>query len=110
MEKMKAVVCTKYGPPEVLQLKDVEKPAPRDNEVLVKVHATTVTMADFRVRSFTIPSSFWLPARIILGLRKPKKSILGVELAGEIESVGKNCDCMDISAKLGGSVLLSASR
>src|SRR6185295_15285451 len=86
--KMKAIVCTKYGPPEVLQIKEVEKPVPKANEVLVKVYATTVTAADFRVRSFTIPPSFWLPARLILGIRKPKKPILGIELAGEIESVG----------------------
>lgn len=87
---MRAVVCTKYGPPEVLQLEEIEKPYPQDNEVLVKVYATTVTAADYRVRSFDVPASFWLPARLILGLRKPRKSILGVELSGEIESVGKD--------------------
>lgn len=87
---MKAIVCTKYGPPEVLQLKEVEKPAPKDNEILVKVYATTVTKADFRIRSFTVPLLFWLPARIAIGIRKPKIAILGGELAGEIESVGKN--------------------
>jgi NADPH:quinone reductase-like Zn-dependent oxidoreductase len=86
---MKAVVCTQYGPPDVLQIREVEKPIPKNNEILVKVRATTVTAADFRLRSFTVPASFWLPARIILGLRRPKKPILGVELAGEIESVGK---------------------
>jgi NADPH:quinone reductase-like Zn-dependent oxidoreductase len=90
VKNMKAVVCTKYGPPEVLQLKEVEKPVPNDDEILVKIHATTVTVADFRIRSFTIPPSFWIPARIMIGLRKPKKAILGVELSGEIESSGKD--------------------
>jgi len=87
---MKAIVCTKYGPPEVLEIKEVEKPVPKDNEVLIRVHATTVTVADSRVRSFRVPLSFWLPARMALGLRRPKNAILGTELAGEIESVGKD--------------------
>jgi NADPH:quinone reductase-like Zn-dependent oxidoreductase len=85
--QIKVIICTKYGSPEVLQLKEVEKPIPKDNEVLIKVHATTVTSGDVRVRSFTVPLSYWLFARIALGLRKPKKAILGTELAGEIESV-----------------------
>jgi len=87
---MKAVVCTKYGPPEVLQLKEVAKPVPKDNEVLIKVHATTCHIGDIRVRSFNVP--FWqmIPFRLYLGLRKPKRSILGMELAGEIEAVGKD--------------------
>jgi NADPH:quinone reductase-like Zn-dependent oxidoreductase len=87
---MKAVKCTKYGPPEVLQFVDVEKPIPKDNELLIKIRATSVTVADCRVRGFKVPLSFWVPARIALGLRKPKKDILGVELAGEIEMTGKN--------------------
>jgi NADPH:quinone reductase-like Zn-dependent oxidoreductase len=86
---MKAIVCTGYGPPEVLQIKEIPKPIPKDNEVCIKVCATTVTVADFRIRSFTIPLSFWIPARLMLGLRRPKKAVLGIELAGEIESIGR---------------------
>lgn len=87
---MKAVVATKYGSPDVLQLREVEKPVPQNNEILVKVHATTVTAGDARVRSFNVPLSLWLPARLTLGLTKPKKSIPGMVLAGEIEAVGAN--------------------
>jgi len=86
---MKAMVATKYGGPEVLQLQEVEKPAPKDNEILIKVHATTVTAGDFRMRSFTVPPLFWLPARLTLGLTKPKQPIYGMELAGEVEAIGK---------------------
>jgi NADPH:quinone reductase-like Zn-dependent oxidoreductase len=87
---MKAVVYKKYGSPDVLEIQEVANPAPKDDEILVKIHATTVTVADIRSRSFTVPISFWLPARITLGMRKPKKATLGMELAGEIESVGKD--------------------
>jgi NADPH:quinone reductase-like Zn-dependent oxidoreductase len=86
---MKAVVCTKYGPPEVLQLVEVAKPVPKDNEILVKVFAATVSRGDVRMRSFTVPFWQWLPARMYLGIRKPKRAILGMELSGEIEALGR---------------------
>ncbi|MFC1852382.1 NAD(P)-dependent alcohol dehydrogenase [candidate division CSSED10-310 bacterium] len=87
---MKAIVCTKYGPPEVLQLKDVEKPIPKDNEVLIKVLASTVTIGDVRTRSFTWAPWFWLPGRVMYGFSKPRRKIPGNELAGIIEAVGKD--------------------
>jgi NADPH:quinone reductase-like Zn-dependent oxidoreductase len=97
---MKAIVCSAYGPPEVLQIKDVTKPIPTPHEILIKVRATTVTVADVRVRAFRVPVSYWLPARIVLGLRKPKKNILGVELAGEVEAVGKEVHQFKIGDKV----------
>jgi NADPH:quinone reductase-like Zn-dependent oxidoreductase len=87
---MKAIVCEKYGPPEVLQLKEVAKPIPKDDEVLIKIVATSVHVGDTRIRSFNVPGWQWLPARLVLGIRKPRKAILGMELAGEIETVGED--------------------
>ncbi|MGB5135470.1 MAG: NAD(P)-dependent alcohol dehydrogenase [Prochlorococcaceae cyanobacterium] len=87
---MKAIVYEKYGPPEVLQLREVEKPAPKDNEVLIKTHATTVTSGDWRVRSLNVPAGFGLIIRLVFGALKPKQPILGSELAGVVKSVGKD--------------------
>ncbi len=87
---MKAIVYTKYGPPGVLRLKEVDKPVPKDNEILVKIHAMSVHIADTRLRSFTVPPVVRLFFRIAIGFRGPRKGILGSELAGEIEAVGKN--------------------
>jgi NADPH:quinone reductase-like Zn-dependent oxidoreductase len=92
---MKAIICTKYGPPEVLQLKEVEKPKPEDNEVLIKIHATTVHIGDTKIRSFNpclgfVKDLLFKPImRIMLGFTGPRKKILGMELAGEIEATGK---------------------
>jgi NADPH:quinone reductase-like Zn-dependent oxidoreductase len=89
---MKAIVCTEYGPPEVLQIQEVDKPTPKENEVLIKVHATTVHRGDSRMRGFDIPGPGWqrLLARLVLGISGPKKAILGMELAGEVEAVGRD--------------------
>jgi NADPH:quinone reductase-like Zn-dependent oxidoreductase len=90
MGKMKAIICTKYGPPEVLQVKEIEKPTPKDNEVLIKIFATSVTASDCIIRGFKLPIAMWIPARLALGLTKPRKAILGLVLSGEIERVGDN--------------------
>ena len=87
---MKAIVCTKYGPPDVLQLKEVEKPIPKDNEVLIRIYATTVSSGDVIDRSMAASPWAWLPMRIMFGLIRPRRKIPGAELAGEIESVGKD--------------------
>lgn len=87
---MKAIAASKYGSPEVLQLVEVEKPTPGDNEILIKVHATPVNVGDSRMRSLTVPAIAWLPARITLGFKKPKHPIYGMELAGEVEAIGKS--------------------
>jgi NADPH:quinone reductase-like Zn-dependent oxidoreductase len=95
---MKAIVCTEYGTPDVLQLKEVAKPTPKDNEILIRVHATSVNFGDMMARNFkavsprefNMPLVFWLLAKISFGLNQPKISILGSEFAGEIESVGND--------------------
>lgn len=87
---MKAVVCTKYGPPEVLQLKEIEKPTPGENEICIKVFATSVTASDCIIRGFKVPIKFWIPMGLVIGFKKPRKSILGMVFAGEVESVGND--------------------
>jgi NADPH:quinone reductase-like Zn-dependent oxidoreductase len=94
--RMKAIVCTKYGPPEVLQIKEVEKPTPKNNEVLIKINATTVHIGDTKIRRLEpglgpVTDFFFKPMmRIMLGFKGPRKKILGMELAGDIEAVGKD--------------------
>jgi NADPH:quinone reductase-like Zn-dependent oxidoreductase len=87
---MKAVVYERYGAPDVLQFKEVPKPAPKRNEVLIKILATTVTSADWRVRSLNVPAGFGLITRLVFGWSKPRQPILGTELAGVVESVGED--------------------
>jgi NADPH:quinone reductase-like Zn-dependent oxidoreductase len=87
---MRAVVCTAYGPPEVLELREVAKPAPADDEVLIKVCATTAHRGDVRIRAFDVPRGQRLAARLVLGFARPKNPILGMELAGIVERVGRN--------------------
>jgi len=87
---MKAIVWTEYGPPEVLQLREVEKPIPKDNEVLIRIYATTVTAGDCEARRLKFPLGLGFGVRLYVGLRKPERvTILGQELAGEIEAVAK---------------------
>jgi NADPH:quinone reductase-like Zn-dependent oxidoreductase len=93
---MKAILCTKYGPPGVLQLREVKKPVPKDNEVLIKIHATTVTSSDCFVRGSKLSPLYFIAMRLALGLRKPRKPILGMVFSGEIESVGKDAGLFKI--------------
>lgn len=87
---MKAIVCRRYGPPDVLELVELPKPAPRDREVLIRVRATTVTAGDWRTRSLDVPRGFGLVSRLALGVSRPRQPILGMELAGDVEAVGKD--------------------
>lgn len=103
---MKAVVYEKYGSPEVLKLKDIEKPKPKEDEILVKIHAATVTSGDVRLRSSDFPPLFWLPARLIFGLFKPKKTILGHELAGVVEAIGKSVTVFKVGDSIFGTTTM----
>ena len=93
---MKAIVWTTYGPPEVLQVKEIAKPTPKDKEILVRVHATTITVGDIWARNFkeitprnfSMPGILWFPSRMFFGINKPRLNVLGAEFAGEVAAVG----------------------
>ncbi|HEY4888448.1 MAG TPA: NAD(P)-dependent alcohol dehydrogenase [Candidatus Dormibacteraeota bacterium] len=87
---MKAVVCTAYGPPEVLQIRELDKPVPKHGQVLIRIHATAVTSSDCIVRAFNLHGPMAVAGRLVLGITKPRKAVLGMVLAGEIETAGKD--------------------
>lgn len=103
---MKAVVYTKYGSPDVLKPMEIDKPIPKDNEILIKIHAATVTSGDVRLRGSDFPPLFWLPARFIFGLFKPKKKILGHEFSGVVEEKGKDVTKFNIGDEVFGTTTM----
>jgi NADPH:quinone reductase-like Zn-dependent oxidoreductase len=109
---MKAIICTKYGPPDVLQLKEVEKPVPKKNEICIKIHATTVTSSDCIVRAFNLP--FWHPMGLMMGIAmgfgKPRNPILGMVAAGEVESLGSSVKKFNVNDQVLAYTVLSPTR
>lgn len=105
---MKAIVWTKYGPPDVLQLKELEKPSPKDNEVLIKIHATTVTAGDSEMRSLKFPFYLSIPMRLWMGFTKPRENTIpGTELSGEIEAIGKDVTSFKVGDQVFGAAGMS---
>ncbi|MEH6610223.1 MAG: NAD(P)-dependent alcohol dehydrogenase [Halioglobus sp.] len=104
---MKAIVYKRYGPPEVLHIDDVENPLPLDDEVLIKIFAAEATKSDCEMRSFKFAVKwFWLPLRIVLGIKKPKKEVLGGYFSGEVESLGKDVSRFSVGDQVFGSAQL----
>lgn len=99
---MKAAICKKYGPPENIHIVEVPKPKPQKNEVLIKIRATAVTASDIYIRSAQIPLRLQIPMRLMLGITGPRKKIIGLVFAGEIEDVGENCSRFSIGTKVYG--------
>ncbi|WP_404403299.1 NAD(P)-dependent alcohol dehydrogenase [Pelagibacterium halotolerans] len=100
---MKAVVCERYGPPEVLKFTDVPKPEPKADEILVKIRAATVTLGDCEVRAFKVAGWVWLPLRIALGITRPRQPILGTEMAGDVVAVGADVRNFSVGDRVFGS-------
>ncbi|MFW9768261.1 MAG: alcohol dehydrogenase catalytic domain-containing protein, partial [Candidatus Thorarchaeota archaeon] len=97
---MKAMVTTRYGPPEVLQIEEREKPIPKDNQVLVKIYTTTVSVGDVKMRSLDVPGPQKVLGRLFLGITKPRKDILGMEIAGEVVEVGTDVTKFEIGERV----------
>lgn len=97
---MKAAICTKYGSPEVIEIQELATPLPKDDEILVKILATSVNSADSRIRSLNVPRGFRMIMPLIMGFTKPRNAILGTELAGIVEAVGKNITAFDVGDKV----------
>jgi NADPH:quinone reductase-like Zn-dependent oxidoreductase len=106
---MKAFICTNYGPPEVLKLRDVKTPSPNPDEVRIKIHATAITGSDIIIRSAKVSKAFWLPMRIALGFRRPRNPILGMIFAGEIDATGSAVTIFRKGDKVFGSTLKTPS-
>ncbi len=100
---MKALAWIKYGGPGVLELQEFKKPSPKDNEILIKIHASAVTAADCRLREFKVPKGFWLPTRLLFGLMRPRVPIIGMDISGEIGSVGRGVKHFNKGAKVYGT-------
>ncbi|WP_215190148.1 NAD(P)-dependent alcohol dehydrogenase [Exiguobacterium sp. s6] len=97
---MKAVICTAYGPPDVLQLREVDKPVPKSDELLIKVHTTAVHSGDRRLRALDVPALGKLPMRVIVGFKAPRQPILGVVLAGEIVETGSRVEDLKVGDRV----------
>lgn len=102
--RMKAITCTRYGPPSVLQLADLEKPVPGDDEVLIRVRAAEVTKADIEIRRFRFAVKwFWLPMRLAFGIRRPRRPVLGGYFAGEVTATGRHVTRLSVGDEVFGS-------
>ncbi|MCT4782077.1 MULTISPECIES: NAD(P)-dependent alcohol dehydrogenase [Exiguobacterium] len=97
---MKAVICTAYGPPDVLELHEVDEPVPKADELLIRVHATAVHSGDRRLRALDVPATGKLPMRLVVGLKAPRQPILGVVLAGEVVETGARVDAFNVGDRV----------
>jgi NADPH:quinone reductase-like Zn-dependent oxidoreductase len=106
---MRAATRRKYGPPDILAIEEIEPPSPKDNDVLVRVHAASVTSGDARIRGFRDAGLFWLPLRLMFGILRPRSPIPGMEFAGEVEAVGRNVTAFRVGERVFGMTLSGAN-